>query len=115
MLPQIHRLKKEADIQNVFRAGKVVKDPPLSLRRAPNGLECSRFGFVIPVRAAKKATVRNKIRRRMAEIIRSRLPKIKKGFDVLISAFAGADKLDFPGLERKIDNLFWGARLHKDA
>ncbi|MBI4101365.1 MAG: ribonuclease P protein component [Candidatus Nealsonbacteria bacterium] len=115
MLSRIYRLKKEADIRRVFRDGKTLKDPPLSLRRAPNNLECSRFGFVIPVKAAKKATVRNKIKRRMSEMIRSRLPKIKKGFDVLILAFSGTDKLDFPALEKKIDNLFQGARLYENA
>lgn len=114
MLDRTHRLKKETDIQKVFREGKVFKCPPLSLRRSANGLEYSRFGFVIPVRAARKATDRNKIKRRMSEMIRLRMPKIKKGVDVLVLAFAGTDKLDFKELESRIDSLFQEARLRQN-
>lgn len=88
------------------------REGPLLLKRSANDLEDSRFGFVVPVKTAKKAVLRNRIRRRISEITRLRLPGIKKGFDVLISAFPGADKLSFPELKGALERLFQKSKLY---
>jgi len=43
-----------------------------------------RFGFVVGKKTAKKAVVRNKIKRRLRGIIRREILNIKDGFDVVI-------------------------------
>lgn len=57
-----------------------------------NGLEFSRFGFVVSLKVSKKATVRNKIRRRLSEIVKV---SAKPGIDLVIIALPGAEKKDF--------------------
>jgi len=57
------------------------------LSALPNGLEYSRFGFAIGRRIGK-AVVRNRIKRRMRESIRTRLKRreIAAGWDVVFIA-----------------------------
>ncbi len=43
----------------------------------------SRFGFIISTKISKKAVVRNRIKRIIAEVIRTRLNEIKRGLDVV--------------------------------
>jgi ribonuclease P protein component len=50
-----------------------------------NELDHSRFGFVVSKRLGK-AVKRNKIKRRLREATRLRLPYIKPGFDVVVIA-----------------------------
>lgn len=116
MLSKLYRLKKDSDIKRVFKEGKMFKSPPLSLRLALNGSGRNKFGFVVSSKVAKKAFSRNKIRRRLSEIIRSQLPKIKKeeareGFDALIVAYPGTDKLSFAELRALLDSLLEKAKL----
>jgi len=43
----------------------------------------SHFGFIISTKISKKAVVRNRIKRIIAEAIRARLSEIKRGLDVV--------------------------------
>lgn len=111
MLPQLSRLRKQADINKVFKKGKTLSRAPLSLKLTPNFLSQTRFCFIVPAKTAKKAVLRNKIRRRLSEIIRINLPKIKNGFDVLILTCPGTDKLTFLELKERAQGLFQKANL----
>jgi ribonuclease P protein component len=84
MLPKKHKLTKEKDFQRVFKEGKYYQQNFITLKMVKNSLKTSRFGFVIGLKISKKATVRNKIRRRLNEIIRLNLDQIKPGFDLVI-------------------------------
>ena len=59
------------------------------MRIAENNLKTSRFAFVASLKAAKKAFLRNQIRRRLREAVRANLPKIKTGLDVVFFARPG--------------------------
>jgi len=52
----------------------------------PNGLDLSRFGFIVSTRISKKAVLRNRAKRLLREVVRALLPKMKGGFDVLFLA-----------------------------
>lgn len=111
MLSCQHRLKKEKDIKRALRGGEIFKERALFLRRVFNGLACTRFGLVISLKVSKKATFRNKIRRQITEIIRLKLPRIKKGFDIMVLVLPEAAKLDFKNLEETINKLLSRAKL----
>jgi len=81
VLPKTNRLKKTKDIRRVFKGGSAFREAFLMLRPLENSLESSRFVFVVGKNVSKKATVRNKIRRRIREAVRLKMPGIKKGFD----------------------------------
>ena len=70
MLAKENRLRKERDFEAVFRNGKTFKEGFLVLKTIKNNLDTNRFGFIISQKVSKKATVRNKIKRKLREVIR---------------------------------------------
>ncbi len=110
MLPKENRLKKKKDFETVFKQGKGFKQGFLYLKIIKNNLDTSRFGFVISKKFSKKAVIRNKAKRRLSEIIKIRLPGIKKGIDAIIVVMPGAEN-DFQKLEQIINKLFKKAKI----
>lgn len=111
MLPKANRLKKQKDFDRVFKSGKSFKEGFLFLKVAPNDMDINRFGFVVSREFSKKAVLRNKTKRKLREIIRRRLDKIKEGTDGVIIAYPGLEKEEFKKIEKTIDNLFKKAKL----
>lgn len=111
MLPKINRLQKQKDIERVLKKGKDIKEDFLVLKTVKNNLNESRFGFLVSKKISKKANIRNKIKRRLRELIMIRLKKIKIGTDNLIITLPGLEKKDFREIEEKIVRLFKKAKI----
>jgi len=111
MLPVRNRLKKKKDFERIFKEGQGFKQGFLYLKIKKNNLESSRFGFIVSKKFAKKAVIRNKIKRRLRELIKIKLPEIKKGIDGIIIAIPGLKTTDFQQLEEIINKLFKKAKL----
>jgi len=111
MLPRENRLKKEEDFKKVFKKGRGFTNNLFVLKIVKNNLDISRFAFVISKKISKKATVRNRIKRRLDNVIRADLPKIKKGWDGIIIVLPGAEIKDFKEIEEDINQLLEKARL----
>ncbi len=84
MLPKKYRLKKEKDFESVFKRGRKANSDSLFLKFKKNNLSFSRFGFSVRKKISKKAVVRNKIKRKLSNIIYKQINSIKLGFDVII-------------------------------
>jgi len=110
MLPKINRIKKKKDFETAFKRGQGFKQGFLYLKIIKNNLDVSRFGFVISKKFSKKAVIRNKTKRRLREIIKMRLPEIKKGIDAVIVMMPGAEN-EFQKLEDALDKLFKKAKI----
>ena len=110
MLAPKNRLTKKNDFNAVFKQGQGFRQDFLYLKIKNNDFELSRFGFVVSKKFSKKAAERNKIKRRLREIIKKNLPGIKKPKDVIIIVNPGAEN-DFKKLEQTIDKLFKKASL----
>jgi ribonuclease P protein component len=63
-----------------------------------------RIGFTIP-RAVGKAVVRNRIRRRLREILRKRLDEIDPGMDLVINPRRKAYEAPLEDLRRDVERL----------
>jgi len=111
MLSKVNRLKKQKDIEWVFKRGKGVKEAFLFLKFVKNNLNASRFAFVVSLKVSKKAVLRNKIKRRLRELVKSRLSKIKKGYDIVLTAVPGLETKEFWEIEAIINKLFKKAKL----
>jgi len=111
MLAEINRLKQKKDIERVFRKGENFKEDFLILKLAKNSLNRARLAFVVSQKVSKKATLRNKIRRRLSELVRFKIKKIKKGIDVVVVALPGLEEKDFWEIEETINKLFSKAKL----
>jgi len=99
-----YRLRHNQDFQRVWRNGKFQASPLMVLAFLRNELDHSRFGFVISKRIGK-AAVRNKIKRRMREAIRLRLPHIKSGFDLVLIARQPIRQATYAEIEQALESL----------
>jgi ribonuclease P protein component len=113
VLPKKNRLKKKKDFENIFRKGKSVKEDFLSFKWKLNGLKVSRFGFIVSQKISKKATVRNKIKRRLRELLKLNLLHLKKGIDGIFIACPGLEKKIFYDMETSIKNIFIKTKILK--
>jgi len=92
MLKKLHRITKKRDFDQFFGSqfkkakGYSAKSNSLIVKSLKNDLEISRFAFVISTKVDKRATKRNLIKRRLREIVRLRLKKMKTGYDIIFIA-----------------------------
>ena len=82
------------------------------LRALPSGLRGTRFGLVVSKRVGKSAVERNKVRRRMREVLR-RAP-VTPGWDVVVIARGPARTATYQQVEAGILGLLAQARLLRD-
>lgn len=78
-----NRLKKKRDFEDVFKKGKAVNGVFLFVKYKKNKLDVPRFGFVIPVKVARKAVERNKIRRILSEATKTIIDGFG-GYDIIV-------------------------------
>jgi len=114
MLPKINRLKKKKDIERVFKSGKGFKEDFLILKIVKSGLKNSRFAFIVSRKVSKKATLRNKIRRRLSRLTGLKIKRIKKGMDLILMAVPGLEEKDFWEIEEIINKLLQKAKCFKE-
>jgi len=113
MLPKLNRLKKKKDLKLVFKKGKGFKEDFLVLKVLKNHLKNSRFGFIVSKAVSKKTTLRNKIKRRLRELVRIKLKKIKKGIDGVLIVQPGLEVKDFWEIEAALNRIFKRAQILK--
>ena len=80
-------------------------------RVANNHLQESRFGFVVSKKISNKATVRNKVKRRLRDAVSGVLKGIKKPVDVIIIALSGIETREFSEIQETITNIFKKVKL----
>lgn len=67
-----------------------------------NHLPHSRFGVVVGLKVHKKAVRRNLVKRRIREILRTNLPKIKPGYDVMVMTQPKSVETEYTELETQV-------------
>lgn len=81
--PRASHLVRRAEYDAVYREGRRRSSREFAVFLRPNGLELSRFGWSIK-KALGSAVKRNRIRRRIREIIRLHRQEIAPGWDIVI-------------------------------
>ncbi|WP_041606160.1 ribonuclease P protein component [Halothermothrix orenii] len=100
---------KNSDFKRVYSKGKSLASRYLVLYYYPNNLDKNRIGFSISKRVGK-AVVRNKLRRRLKEIIRL-TDNIKSGYDLVFIGRKPSVSLDYHDLKKDVHQLLKRARL----
>ncbi len=73
--------------------------------------EATKVGFVVSTKVAKKANVRNLVKRRMREIIRKHYAQIERGLDIAFKAKVEAKSMEFAEVEKSMLELLWKAGI----
>jgi len=116
MLSRKYKLKRDNDFKKVFKQGKYYQEDFIKIKALENDLEFSRFGFIVGLKISKKSTQRNKIKRKLEEIIHLKLKQIsisgkKPNFDIIILVDLEILEKNYQEIEKTLINLFKKAKL----
>lgn len=114
MLKKQFRIVKDTDFKKIYRFGKTFSNSFFVVKVFYNKMENSRFGFVISKKVASKTVLRNKVKRRLREIIRTNFSKIKPGFDVIIVNKLPVVGRSYKDIEKQLLELFKKARIYNN-
>lgn len=89
MLARNYRFHGLGSLNFAYRQGKTVRGQSLSLRYVPNSRrQVYRVAVVVSRKVHKSAVVRNRIRRRLYEVVRLELPSTVPPHDLVFTAFS---------------------------
>lgn len=95
--PREARLVHRGDFDRVYQAGKRLSSSHFTVFVRKNEVTLSRFGFSIK-KALGGAVVRNRIRRRLREMVRCHQQEIPRGWDIVIHPKNSVSKAAFAAL-----------------
>ena len=102
--PRACRLLHRAEFDAVYQGGRRRASREFTVFLRPNRLDRSRFGWSIK-KALGSAVRRNRIRRRLREIVRLHRQEIAPGWDIVIHPRSSAATADFSPLAEELLRL----------
>ena len=103
-MPGLPTLRRRADFEAIGRNGQSRATPQLVLRWMRTDRAESRIGLSTP-RTLGGAVQRNRVRRRLRELVRARLERIGPGWDLLLIARPAAGEASHADLGAALDAL----------
>ena len=108
-MERARRLRKGSEFDHVYAKGTVISGPLLVVRHLDNGGLPARWGFAVGKRIAKKAVVRNRVRRRLREGARTLC--VADGADIVVTARAKALDAGYSDLRASLERQLGRAGL----
>jgi ribonuclease P protein component len=117
MISKAHRFHGFTSLRAVYSRGQTVRGSALALKYMPNPRRGSyRAAVVVSRKTHKSAVVRNRIRRRIYEIIRSYEPDVTGPFDIVITVYSDqVAEVPSQSLESMVQDLFKKAGILRRA
>ena len=103
-------LRRKADFAAISRAGTARSDRLLVLRALRTDGPVTRIGFSTPRRLGGSVE-RNRVRRRLRELMRERYEEIATGWDVLLIARPEAASASYAELRQALTSLLERSRI----
>lgn len=97
-------MTRGAEIQKVVREGKRIRTKHLDVRIIASPLGHPRVGIVVP-RYSGSAVSRNRLKRRLRELVRTRLLSVSPSVDIVIRARVEAYDVGFDALTADITRV----------
>lgn len=115
MLSFNHRFHGHGSLRYVYKNGQAVRSHTITIKYVNNPHRAhSRFSVVVSKKVHKSAVGRNRIRRRLYEVIRQEIPKIKSPQDVAVLVFSSeVMTMPYDELVATVQQLFSSADLYK--
>lgn len=111
MLFKKNRVTKKKDFERIFKKGTSFRERFLILKIIPSLSSKSRFAFIASQKVSKNATIRNRVRRQLRELMRPLVVKIEKGVDGVFIALPGIEDKDFQEVKNILYSLLKKAKL----
>ncbi len=105
MLPRSDRLRRAKDFALLSQKGRVVYAPFYAMRLRPSQTP-TKVGFVASAKIFKTAVSRNRVKRRMREVLRLLKSEWPQGFDLLFILKVEVLKADFVELQSAVRRSF---------
>lgn len=107
MLARTHRFHGYGSLRFVYNNGQTLRSPLLSLRYHLNPKrQTYRCAVVISKKTEKSAVKRNRMRRRIYELIRQNDAKIAKPYDIVVTVFnPSVGQMPAPELAKAVNGL----------
>lgn len=114
MLSAQNRFHGRGSLRFLFKIGRTTRNRTLMVRYCANPKQQrSRFAVVVGKKVAKSAVVRNRIRRRIFEVIRNHMDGIAQQHDITVTVFSvELATMPHPELERAVLGLLSQAGLY---
>jgi ribonuclease P protein component len=88
MIGSAHRFHGRSSLRFVYQRGQMVRAPQVALRYARNDRQKQyRVAVVVSRKVSKSAVRRNRVRRRVYEIVRKQAPQISGPFDLIFTVY----------------------------
>jgi ribonuclease P protein component len=113
MLSHKYRFHGHGSLRRVYRQGSVARAGGMSLRYLENPTRVhSRCSVVVSKKVLKHAVKRNRVRRRIYEVVRRHWDELNGPYDLIITVFDGnALIMPAPELESQVLQLLKNARV----
>lgn len=98
------RISRDADIRRVQTEGKVVRSRHFTIRACASPLAFPRAGIIVP-RYGHTAVDRNRLKRRLREVIRQQLLPAGIGLDIVLRAAPRAYALSYASLSAEVGDI----------
>ena len=110
MLNRINRLKKRYQFNYVYKSGDHYSGEHIVLYVVSSKTKSIKVGLAVTKKVGH-AVVRNKIRRRLREIVKSQIPKLKQSYNIIVVAKENISSASFEKLSNEFFKLIKKADL----
>lgn len=110
MLKKTYRIKKNKEFVRTYKKGKVFFSPSIVMYAVNNEKAETRFGFSVSKKVGN-AVFRNRVKRKLREICRLNMHKIKGGYDIIIVARAIAASKKYSEILNETEKLLNKAKV----
>lgn len=111
MLQQSFRLRSSVDFSKTYKYGRSINSANFYIKYLATKQPVSKLAVVISKKVAKKAVVRNKIRRRFIEAIRQKWQIITPGYNIIITIKSDVSSKNQAEIQAEILNSLKRAHL----
>jgi ribonuclease P protein component len=111
MIAKKFRLHKKSDFDELAKSSNKFYSNNFVLKFIKNEEDFNCFAVVASKKISLKAVIRNKVRRRVYEVIRLNMDSFKKSFKIIIFVKKGVLEMEYKELEQEVLSLFKKAKL----
>ena len=113
MLKRVNRLRKRYQFNYVYKSGEHFSSQHLVVYVTSSKTKSIKVGFAVTKKIGH-AVVRNKIRRRLRELVQKQLPNLKQNYNIIVVAKESVTEASFEQLGFELNKLLKKANLFNE-